>query len=85
MIFNQHHTANTFSGTVAMAKAGLGVAITADFSVRQELEEGTLVDVFPGQTFFDNKVRLMYRRRTFLPKVMELFKEFIRDRYAQFP
>jgi len=84
MPFNldQNHTTNSFSGTVAMAKAGMGVAITADFSVRQELDEGTLVDVFPGQKFLDSTVRLMYRRRAFLPRVMELFKEFIRGKYA---
>jgi len=78
---DQRHTANTWLGTVGMARAGLGVAIAADFSVRQELKDGSLVDVFPGRTFLEQKVRLMYRRRTYLPRLMELFKAFIRQKY----
>ncbi len=77
------HTVNSFGGVVALAAAGLGVAITNDFSVQTELDEGTLVNLFPDRTFLDSDVRLVYRRREFMPKAMELFRDFIREKYAE--
>ena len=77
------HTTNSFQSVVAMAKAGLGVAITNDFSVQQELADGELENLFPGRTFLNSEVRLVYRRREFMPRAMEVFKDFSREKYAQ--
>lgn len=80
---SKSHTTNSFGGVVAMATAGLGVAITNDFSVQSELDEGTLVNLFPDRTFLERQVRLVYRRRQYMPKAMELFRDFIREKYAE--
>ncbi|MDB5781163.1 LysR family transcriptional regulator [Caballeronia mineralivorans] len=63
---------------------GLGPALLADWLVRDDLASSRLVDLFPNHeatpTDFDNSVWLLYTSRSYVPKRVRAFVEFIKQR-----
>jgi DNA-binding transcriptional LysR family regulator len=66
----------------AAAVSGLGVAILPDWLCANELESGTLIDLFPRfdctPTEFDTAAWLMYPSRRYLPLKVRKFIDFLR-------
>lgn len=68
------------------ALAGLGVALKSTWDVRQHLEEGTLVPLFPGYAFgTDVAIYAVYPHRRFLPAKTRAFIEFLADSFGPEP
>jgi DNA-binding transcriptional LysR family regulator len=68
------------------AIAGLGVALKSTWDVRQQLEEGSLVPLFPGYTFAsDVAIYAVYPHRRFLPAKTRAFIEFLADSFGPEP
>ncbi len=84
MTFNLEakHTTDNMLAMLEMARGGLGVAIVSDFSVQGDIADGVLVNLMPDKSLLSRTVHLIYRRRDFMPKLLELFKEHIRKSYA---
>ena len=66
------------------AVAGMGVALLADWLVRDDLAEGRLVDLFPGHgvaaTDFDTAVWAVYPSRLYVPQKTRAFIDFLKQR-----
>jgi len=68
------------------ALAGLGVALKSTWDVRQHLEDGSLVPLFPGYTFGnDVAIYAVYPHRRFLPAKTRAFIEFLADSFGPEP
>ena len=66
------------------ARDGLGAALLADWLVRRELAEGTLIDLFPDHdctaTTFDTGAWALYPSKEYLPRKVRSMIDFLRDR-----
>lgn len=64
------------------AKAGLGIAMMNDWSVREELADGRLVRIFQDFSVsfseFDNGVYAVFQKSQHLPKKIRLFVDFLK-------
>jgi DNA-binding transcriptional LysR family regulator len=68
------------------AVAGLGIALKSTWDVRRQLEEGSLVTLFPGYTFdTDVAIYAVYPHRRFLPAKTRAFIEFLADSFGPEP
>jgi len=68
------------------AMAGLGIALKSTWDVRQQLEDGSLVPLFPGYTFAsDVAIYAVYPHRRFLPAKTRAFIEFLADSFGPEP
>jgi DNA-binding transcriptional LysR family regulator len=68
---------------LAAARTGLGPALLADWLIRQDLENGALVDVFPEHevtaTAFETAAWLIYPSREYVPGRVRAVREFLRS------
>jgi DNA-binding transcriptional LysR family regulator len=68
------------------AVAGLGIALKSTWDVRQQLEDGSLIPLFPGYTFAsDVAIYAVYPHRRFLPAKTRAFIEFLADSFGPEP
>ena len=68
------------------ALAGLGVALKSTWDVRQHIEEGSLVPLFPGYTFgSDVAIYAVYPHRRHLPAKTRVFIEFLAESFGPEP
>lgn len=68
------------------ALAGLGIALKSTWDVRAQLEDGSLVPLFPGYTFdTDVAIYAVYPHRRFLPAKTRAFIEFLADSFGPEP
>jgi DNA-binding transcriptional LysR family regulator len=68
------------------ALAGLGIALKSTWDVRPQLEDGSLVPLFPGYTFdTDVAIYAVYPHRRFLPAKTRAFIEFLADSFGPEP
>ena len=79
----------SFSNALALREAvkqGLGPGLIANWMSEKELEEGTLVDVFPRYrataTNFETAAWLIYPTRTFLPRKVRLMIDYLKSRLS---
>lgn len=67
----------------ACAVAGLGPAILPDWLCNKELEQGSLVDLFPdyecAAVEFDTAAWLLYPSREYVPLKLRVFIDFLRE------
>lgn len=71
------------------ALSGLGLALLADWSVREDVEAGRLVRLLPqyrltGSTF-DNGVYALFRHSRMLPRKVRVFVDFLADALGDAP
>ena len=65
------------------AVAGLGIALKSVWDVRRELEEGSLVRLFPDYTFgSDVGIYAVYPHRRFLPAKTRVFIDFLAESFG---
>lgn len=66
---------------------GLGPALLPDWLIARELSEGTLIDVFPDHevsaTGFDTAAWLLYPSKTYLPRKVRAFIDFMKTHLAR--
>ncbi len=69
--------------SLSCARAGLGPALLADWLVERDLEQGALVDLFPGievtATSFETAAWLIYPSRRYLPARVRAGIDFLRQ------
>jgi len=75
------HSATNEAAILAMAREGMGVALLLDVSVRPLIEDGTLMQLFPGEQLLERTVYLVSRSRTHASRLQSLFTDFIRMKY----
>ena len=72
----------------ACAVAGLGPALLPDWLCKEEIESGTLVDLFPGYectaTEFKTAAWLVYQDRGYLPLKLKAFIDFLYEEVTGF-
>ena len=73
------------SNALAIRRAaleGVGVAMLADWTVRDDLESGALADMFPayecGLSGFDTAVWLVYANRSYVPARLRVFMDSLK-------
>ena len=68
------------------ALAGLGVALKSTWDVHRQLEDGSLVALFPGYAFHsDVAIYAVYPHRRFLPAKTRVFIEFLAQAFGEDP
>ena len=68
------------------ALAGLGVALKSTWDVYRQLQDGSLVALFPGYTFHsDVAIYAVYPHRRFLPAKTRVFIEFLAQSFGPEP
>jgi DNA-binding transcriptional LysR family regulator len=68
------------------ALAGLGVALKSTWDVHRQLEDGSLVALFPGYAFHtDVAIYAVYPHRRFLPAKTRVFIEFLAQSFGPEP
>jgi len=68
------------------AVAGLGIALKSTWDVREHLEDGSLVPLFPGYTFgSDVAIYAVYPHRRHLPAKTRVFIEFLAESFGPEP
>ncbi len=69
-----------------LALRGLGPALLADWLVREDLDEGRLVDLFPSYevaaTEFGTSAWIAYPSRSFLPRKTRVMIDFLKSRLS---
>jgi DNA-binding transcriptional LysR family regulator len=72
---------------LACAVAGMGPALLAEWLVRDELEKGALVDLFPDHavtaTDFATATWLLYPSRAYLPRKVRVVIDFLRNEFSE--
>ncbi len=83
---NGNHACDNWEVLREWAIAGLGIALKSTWDVREQLENGTLVSLFPAYTF-DNDVAIyaVYPHRRLLPAKTRAFIEFLADSFGPEP
>jgi len=77
------HACDSWEVLRVWAVAGLGVALKSVWDVRRELEEGSLVRLFPGYTFGnDVGIYAVYPHRRFLPAKTRVFIDFLAESFG---
>jgi len=68
------------------ALAGLGIALKSTWDVHRQLEDGSLVALFPGYAFHsDVAIYAVYPHRRFLPAKTRVFIEFLAQSFGPEP
>jgi DNA-binding transcriptional LysR family regulator len=68
------------------ALAGLGIALKSTWDVHRQLEDGSLVALFPGYAFHsDVAIYAVYPHRRFLPAKTRVFIEFLAQSFGPQP
>ncbi|MEM9490510.1 MAG: LysR family transcriptional regulator [Myxococcota bacterium] len=71
------------------ALSGMGVALLPRWVVGRELHEGALIDLFPDHDVagnrFDPGIWLMYPSRSYLPRKVQVFADFVQRAFADGP
>ena len=68
------------------ALAGLGIALKSTWDVHRQLEDGSLVALFPGYAFHsDVAIYAVYPHRRFLPAKTRVFIEFLASSFGPEP
>jgi DNA-binding transcriptional LysR family regulator len=68
------------------ALAGLGIALKSTWDVYRQLEDGSLVALFPGYAFHsDVAIYAVYPHRRFLPAKTRVFIEFLAQSFGEEP
>ena len=68
------------------AVGGLGIALKSTWDVREHLEDGSLVPLFPGYTFgSDVAIYAVYPHRRHLPAKTRVFIEFLAESFGPEP
>jgi DNA-binding transcriptional LysR family regulator len=68
------------------AVAGLGIALKSTWDVREHLEDGSLVPLFPGYTFgSDVAIYAVYPHRRHLSAKTRVFIEFLAESFGPEP
>jgi DNA-binding transcriptional LysR family regulator len=69
------------------AVGGMGVVLAPRWCVAEELESGTLVDLFPGTAAavseFDTAAWVLYPSRSYLPRKVRAFVDFLEDKFRE--
>ena len=77
-------TSNNALALKSAAISGMGPALLADWLIEEDLENGTLVDVFPNHkvtaTNFDTAAWFLFPSRQFLPLKTRIMMEFLVDK-----
>jgi DNA-binding transcriptional LysR family regulator len=81
-----HYACDNWEVLREWAIAGLGVALKSTWDVRQQLEDGSLVQLCPGYTFdSDVAIYAVYPHRRLLPAKTRAFIEFLADSFGPEP
>jgi DNA-binding transcriptional LysR family regulator len=68
------------------ALAGLGIALKSTWDVYRQLQDGSLIALFPGYTFHsDVAIYAVYPHRRFLPAKTRVFIEFLAQAFGPEP
>src|SRR5437868_273473 len=68
------------------ALAGLGIALKSTWDVYRQLQDGSLIALFPGYTFHsDVAIYAVYPHRRFLPAKTRVFIEFLAESFGPDP
>ena len=78
------HTSTSEAVIYQALLGGMGVAILLKKSIIADLQNGRLIDLFPKTLLTKQAVHLVYHQRDYLPQKMKLFKQFVKDHYANF-
>ncbi|NEQ70352.1 MAG: LysR family transcriptional regulator [Symploca sp. SIO2D2] len=85
------HGRTIISNAIALeqcAIAGMGLALLPNWLIDNDLQAGTLVDVFPNYevtaTDFNTAAWLLYPSRTYVPLKVRAFIEFLKNSMQQF-
>lgn len=80
------HPALAISNALAIRRAaleGLGIALLANWTIADDLEQGKLIDLFPSYegsaTDFDAAVWTAYSSRHYMPARLRVFLDYVRD------
>jgi DNA-binding transcriptional LysR family regulator len=78
-----NHACDNWEVLREWAIAGLGIALKSTWDVREQLENGSLVSLFPGYTFdADVAIYAVYPHRRLLPAKTRAFIEFLADSFG---
>jgi len=81
-----NHACDNWTVLRDWAVAGLGVALKSTWDVRRDLEDGSLVPLFPGYTFgSDVAIYVVYPHRRYLPAKTRAFIDFLADSFGPEP
>ena len=81
-----NHACDNWEVLREWAIAGLGIALKSTWDVREQLEGGTLVSLFPAYTFdADVAIYAVYPHRRLLPAKTRAFIEFLADSFGPEP
>lgn len=81
-----NHACDNWTVLRDWAVAGLGVALKSTWDVRRDLEEGTLIPLFPGYTFGrDVAIYVVYPHRRYLPAKTRVFIDFLAESFGPEP
>ncbi len=71
------HMIDDASAIIALAKNGMGIAITLDVAAEEAINKGELVQLFPSLVMNTTDISLVYLSQRYLSKRSLLFKEFM--------
>ena len=81
-----NHACDNWEVLREWAIAGLGIALKSTWDVREQLENGSLVSLFPAYTFdADVAIYAVYPHRRLLPAKTRAFIEFLADSFGPEP
>ncbi|HSQ05035.1 MAG TPA: substrate binding domain-containing protein, partial [Burkholderiales bacterium] len=77
MAVNGYMTFNSGEALVAAATAGLGIIQVAEYYVKDELKNGTLVEILPAFSFEGHIIYAVFSQQQSVPRKARVFVDFL--------
>ncbi len=80
---NGRLNSNNGRASVAAARLGVGIILKPEFMVREYLQSGELVQLFPDYQVNEGNIYAVYPHRQFMPAKISTFIAFLREYFAE--
>ena len=80
---NKLHSSNNVTVIIQAALEGMGVTAVLDIAVKEYLDDGRLVNLFPKSTLLERTLHLVYPRQSYPVKSLDLFKRYVLEEFPK--
>lgn len=77
------HSSNNVTALIQAALEGMGIIVVLDIAVKEYLDEGRLVNLFPKQALLKRTLHLVYPRQNYPVKCLDVFKQFMLEEFPK--
>ncbi|MEH6345963.1 MAG: LysR family transcriptional regulator [Bermanella sp.] len=77
------HSSNNVTALIQAALEGMGIIAVLDIAVKEYLDKGQLVNLFPKQDLLKRTLHLVYPRQSYPVKRLDVFKKYVLEEFPK--